>query len=1225
MNSHKKIYTQLQFFGTIMFTLLILGRLTQWEAYAMDAPLSLSFSFTNQASDAAVAQPLYIKLRHSMSKSARCNVKLTAQVYTNVVPGTCAADFTISPTEISIASLPSGESVLEVQISFAKDGEYRIFGEASTDKGYAAAEGYCFIVRNGKLYGARIFDDCEGVIILNNAMRTKGNSYDVEKLRRQYQQRMQERETIKKGIRKSTKSGSGIKAGETVTLRAYWTGPREGGGNIVFPVLNCKVEVQKPGLLGWHTFANGFFRNGTFSFTSPDDDLDFRVKIIMEFDGFNGNSKFLVRSEGIFGSTYEKTLDWDDGSFQRNANEFTYTAPFHKWGDVDTDAEIFDSAWGVFHGVQEILRNAFEKLQIVRTDDTVVFFPHSPISCARGTDVWIHIGDRYDFDVVAHEIGHAIDSTYSVTDGSPGGGHYIDQNAYNSTAPGNNTAGNKDASLRLAISEAFATWFGVALLEDSDLYGGKLANVGDKKEDDTEDSTFSFSLESDTYGIFGEDAEVAIMQVFWDLHDGSIEDYGNGLSDGLWKGMAGMWNILKGYSYQNISDFWLRNWLPGGDFTKLSLESLAAAEIFVAMGMAPRITHPDNDTVIDLSQLQFNELRFDWEDNHQTGDNALTLNDYYLVIYKGDLSSIVWQKHVGDVNTYTLTVPEKDALRTAVGNYEGDLIAVVFGKNTPTSGSGIITTGPYASQGVRLARGGRYVAIVVDSSSSMSWNDPDNLRIEAAKKVCEKLVSAAEARAQNKIADKACGVNFDDDIDSTYPFSDPPELKPWLDTVDSYGNTRIDLGIDTAVSMILDAQGGGAQTKEHSAVLLFTDGENNDGPVPVIEAIIRAWANGVRVHYGWLKPGKGGPTTYAKSSKGIPSTIEEAVRMTGGNYGLIRDADSQLAFVKQVFDNGLTVIDNPRDTSAGGYIAGHVETPNDLGDPYRIQAYRFNGQANESIRILLKAVDFDPIVSLFDKDGAYLAVDYDDDGDRSIELPATLPYTGEYIVEVRGKGSQFGKYTILVEVENAPPFVDVTGQTTTSFGNWTLDRATGALVGSLTLQNNTGAPKSLRQKFWYVLPTTSNLRLANPDGVDVNGNPYVDITAAVEAGLPNVGNGDLVLDPGESVTITGIQFYSRDRSLPAGFVFAVWADPPLGSVPVLLPSVLSVLHIDRAAPGKVVLSWLATKASVVVEETDSLTSPNWTVIDAMQELRGDYVTVTLSAGSDTKFYRLRLK
>lgn len=127
----------------------------------------------------------------------------------------------------------------------------------------------------------------------------------------------------------------------------------------------------------------------------------------------------------------------------------------------------------------------------------------------------------------------------------------------------------------------------------------------------------------------------------------------------------------------------------------------------------------------------------------------------------------------------------------------------------------------------------------------------------------------------------------------------------------------------------------------------------------------------------------------------------------------------------------------------------------------------------------------------------------------------------------------------------APEFLDVTTMTDMSLASARLDPNTGAILCDITLGNKTDTVKTLKDKFWFVLPSTSQIFLAKPDGTMEDGTPYVDITALVEAALPSVGNGDLCLDPGETVLLKeAIAIYSRDRSVPTGFMFAVWADPP---------------------------------------------------------------------------------
>ena len=108
--------------------------------------------------------------------------------------------------------------------------------------------------------------------------------------------------------------------------------------------------------------------------------------------------------------------------------------------------------------------------------------------------------------------------------------------------------------------------------------------------------------------------------------------------------------------------------------------------------------------------------------------------------------------------------------------------------------------------------------------------------------------------------------------------------------------------------------------------------------------------------------------------------------------------------------------------------------------------------------------------------------------------------------------------------------------------NWVFDPRKGYFLGTLTLAN-TNSLKVLLAPVWFEVQSTEWHWLRVPTGVDTNtGMHYLDISAAVNAQLSGVGNGDLALDVGESVTVTGIELMGRRT--PDGLVIAVWADPP---------------------------------------------------------------------------------
>lgn len=131
----------------------------------------------------------------------------------------------------------------------------------------------------------------------------------------------------------------------------------------------------------------------------------------------------------------------------------------------------------------------------------------------------------------------------------------------------------------------------------------------------------------------------------------------------------------------------------------------------------------------------------------------------------------------------------------------------------------------------------------------------------------------------------------------------------------------------------------------------------------------------------------------------------------------------------------------------------------------------------------------------------------------------------------------------------APVYGDLTDQIGIAYVAWTLNRQTGTLFGDLVISNRTGAAKKLIAPFHYAVARTATLRLMHPDGQTPDGKDYVDVSAQVLAQLPSTGNGDSTLDAGEAVLVRGIEFYNVNRSIPSGYAYAVWCDPPAPSAP----------------------------------------------------------------------------
>lgn len=113
------------------------------------------------------------------------------------------------------------------------------------------------------------------------------------------------------------------------------------------------------------------------------------------------------------------------------------------------------------------------------------------------------------------------------------------------------------------------------------------------------------------------------------------------------------------------------------------------------------------------------------------------------------------------------------------------------------------------------------VALIIDSSGSMSWNDPSDLRKEGAKVFVD--------TAQN--GDGIAVIDFDEDVvvpwHMTPLTSDRTAVKAAIDTIDSSGSTNIGGGLQAGYDELL--AGPADHTK---AAVILTDGMHNTGIDP---------------------------------------------------------------------------------------------------------------------------------------------------------------------------------------------------------------------------------------------------------------------------------------------------------------------------------------------------------------------------------------------------------
>jgi Ca-activated chloride channel family protein len=114
------------------------------------------------------------------------------------------------------------------------------------------------------------------------------------------------------------------------------------------------------------------------------------------------------------------------------------------------------------------------------------------------------------------------------------------------------------------------------------------------------------------------------------------------------------------------------------------------------------------------------------------------------------------------------------------------------------------------------------VVFAIDSSGSMSWNDPDNLRRTAATNFVDNMTS---------VRDTAGVVSWDDGVDFTFglsdDFDDTDGVKYWINQVDASGGTNLNVGLWEAIDML----DNNPRSNESVEVIIFlTDGQGTYTP-----------------------------------------------------------------------------------------------------------------------------------------------------------------------------------------------------------------------------------------------------------------------------------------------------------------------------------------------------------------------------------------------------------
>ena len=246
---------------------------------------------------------------------------------------------------------------------------------------------------------------------------------------------------------------------------------------------------------------------------------------------------------------------------------------------------------------------------------------------------------------------------------------------------------------------------------------------------------------------------------------------------------------------------------------------------------------------------------------------------------------------------------------------------------------------------VKSNNGDRKIAIVIDSSGSMGYSDPSDLRLEAGQALNSWLINSKEAKSGQK-SDLVTVIDFDDEATLDYALGDPgPAANSSFGGIGSNGGTYIASGVEMAITELTKA--GSGTTAGRSGIIVFTDGEDSS-TAELVDQINNATAKGIRVSFGFLD-------SYAGYQD---KDIVVAIGKSGGVYSTITSEDSSNNFINYAILNGLTTNDNPNGNNST-LLAG-LATAHFTGGS-QTQSITYNARAHEHIDFIIETVDAGPL------------------------------------------------------------------------------------------------------------------------------------------------------------------------------------------------------------------------------------------------------------------------
>ena len=731
-----------------------------------------------------------------------------------------------------------------------------------------------------------------------------------------------------------------LKAGDLQTIEVNW--PIDAIGSSFLPLDGAKIVlIDNDGI---SPSIEGILNQGKFSFQVPKDNYSFTATVTAE------TNRFTIKSARDAKQPHELVQISFENQFSFNISPVINT-------DENLNIEQHEAdSWSVFQAMVDLENLAASELSINKNGGYTVFANDD----AGGSyydpntgEIHLFASDSFDWDVIAHEFGHAIASETQSTHPNPAGYDHDGSNQYDYAA-NSSTHENKERALSLAFNEGYGTWFGVHLLTYSS-YKGKMPNVGDETYHDVEPGGDTpINLEDNSTGYYGEDTELALGALLWDLTDAPDENNTRakcleGCKDNLNISSRDLYhyvfankaNLNISVFYQNLYNIYVAPpAFPIDNIGVVNSDSVNRAHLvgslFAEFGIAPNINEETVDSITGKVQ----------KDNFKDIDNPLAprpkiiwqqlktgtmpgLDEFDLLIFNASKTELLYKREniiyslTGNKFEYQLDNIDHNALKDKLKQTKSDHIYIMLKARASAQGitKGPIPTGPYYSNAGKFEVPvlSKAAVIAVDSSGSNTWTDPTNMRNSAANSMLKKMAdrnavirSGTNTVNPTELPTKVAAIDFDDYIYILSNFAEPVDLyqRSIFNLIDSSGGTDVARAINFGVYLIRpDGTPSPNVFPNQEKIYLLTDMDNGTGLAPIIAAVQNAGSKKIPVNIGHLLP----ITTFSNRSdftelRGDHSprltriaepmdALTEVLILNGGSYATITDPTAQQAWI----------------------------------------------------------------------------------------------------------------------------------------------------------------------------------------------------------------------------------------------------------------------------------------------------------------------------------------